>query len=150
MSDTLELDAPPEEQAAPAPSAPRDAIAVLRRGLRESRELRAGFGYTVALGVAMTAGRVVVPVLMQQILDRGLSGPSGFRPGLVYTESGGAHANRDWQRSVRDREWKLVWTRDPYEQRQFHLAPFSLFDIAHDRGETINLCDEQPGGHAPD
>src|SRR5436309_3138466 len=48
------------------------ALAVLRRGLRESPDLRAGLGYTVALGIAMTAGRVVVPVLVQQALQRGL------------------------------------------------------------------------------
>src|SRR5205823_13037565 len=63
------------------------ALAVLRRGLRESPELKAGVGYTIGLGLAMTAGRVIVPVLIQQVLDRGLTGPSGFRPGLVYTES---------------------------------------------------------------
>ena len=40
------------------------ALAVLRRGLRESPELKAGVGYTIGLGLAMTAGRVIVPVLI--------------------------------------------------------------------------------------
>jgi len=63
------------------------ALSVLRRGVRESPELRAGLKYTVALGLAMTAGRVVIPVLVQQVLDRGLTGRGGFRPATVYTMS---------------------------------------------------------------
>jgi ATP-binding cassette, subfamily B, bacterial len=61
------------------------AFALLRRGLRETPELRAGLGYTLGLAMALTAGRVVVPVLVQQILDRGLLGPQGFRPRFVYS-----------------------------------------------------------------
>jgi putative ABC transport system ATP-binding protein len=63
------------------------SLAVLRRGIRESPGLRSGFRYTVVMAVAMTAGRVVVPILIQQILDRGLSGPGGFDAGLVVTQS---------------------------------------------------------------
>ena len=61
------------------------AVSVLLRGVHESPELKAGLKYTIALGVAMTAGRVVVPILIQQVLDRGLTGPGGFRPHVVYT-----------------------------------------------------------------
>jgi ATP-binding cassette, subfamily B, bacterial len=60
------------------------AWALLRRGLRETPELRAGLGYTVGLAMALTTARVVIPVLVQQILDRGLVGPAGFRPRFVY------------------------------------------------------------------
>jgi ATP-binding cassette, subfamily B, bacterial len=60
------------------------ALQVLRRGYRESPELRAGFGYTVALAVALAGGRVVVPILIQQIIDRGLQDGKGFRPAFVY------------------------------------------------------------------
>ncbi|HEX8099525.1 MAG TPA: ABC transporter ATP-binding protein, partial [Actinomycetota bacterium] len=59
------------------------ALRLLRRGLRESPELRAGIGFTLGLALAMTAGRVLVPILVQQILDRGLSG--GFNPRFVYS-----------------------------------------------------------------
>jgi putative ABC transport system ATP-binding protein len=61
------------------------AMALLRRGLRESPELRAGLGYTLGLALALTAVRVIIPVLVQQILDRGLLGPEGFRPRFVYS-----------------------------------------------------------------
>ena len=60
-------------------------LRLLRRGLRETPELRAGIGFTLGLALAMTAGRVLVPILLQQILDRGLTGPAGFRPRFVYT-----------------------------------------------------------------
>jgi putative ABC transport system ATP-binding protein len=59
----------------------------MRRGLRESPELRAGFGFTVALSMASTVGRLLVPVLAQQILDKGISGPHGFNAGFTYTAS---------------------------------------------------------------
>jgi ATP-binding cassette, subfamily B, bacterial len=65
----------------------RGSLAVLRRGIRESPGLRSGFRYTMVMAVAMTAGRVVIPILIQQILDRGLSGPGGFDVGLVVTQS---------------------------------------------------------------
>src|SRR5437867_3775652 len=72
---------------------PAGSLSVLRRGLRESPDLKSGLRYTVWLGLAMTVGRVVVPVLIQQVLDRGLPGNGhGFRRGLVYVESAVAAA----------------------------------------------------------
>ena len=61
------------------------AFRLLKRGLRETPELRAGIVFTLGLAFAMTAGRVLVPILVQQILDRGLNGPAGFRPRFVYS-----------------------------------------------------------------
>jgi ATP-binding cassette subfamily B protein len=61
------------------------AWSVLRRGLRQSPELRVGFVYTVLLALALTVGRLLVPILIQQIFDRGLRGPAGFRPAFVYS-----------------------------------------------------------------
>jgi ATP-binding cassette subfamily B protein len=61
------------------------ALRLLRRGLRETPELRAGIGYTIGLAMALTAGRLLIPILIQQIFDRGLNGPDGFRPGYVYS-----------------------------------------------------------------
>lgn len=71
------------EEVAPPPGL-QGAMSVLRRGYRESPELRAGFGYTVMLAIALSAGRVVVPVLIQQIIDKGFGGTAGFRAGFVY------------------------------------------------------------------
>jgi len=64
---------------------PKGAFAVLRRGVRESPELRVGFGYTLALALVVAAARVLLPILIQQVIDRGLNGPNGFRPGFVIT-----------------------------------------------------------------
>lgn len=43
----------------------------IRRGLALSPELRVGLGVTMVLAVVATAGRVVVPILIQQVLSRG-------------------------------------------------------------------------------
>lgn len=59
-------------------------LAVLRAGLRATPELRAGVGFTVALAVAQAAGKLAVPVLVQQVLDRGVLGDAGFRPAFVF------------------------------------------------------------------
>ncbi len=63
------------------------ATEVLRRGLAASPELRTGIGFTVAMAVATAIGRLVTPVLIQQILDKGISGPDGFRPEFVFGAS---------------------------------------------------------------
>jgi putative ABC transport system ATP-binding protein len=60
------------------------ALTVLRRGLAVSPELRAGVVVTVAMALTMAVGRLAVPVLVQQIIDRGISSDRGFRPGFVY------------------------------------------------------------------
>jgi putative ABC transport system ATP-binding protein len=55
---------------------------VLRRGLRESPELRRGIGFTLILALVVTVANLVSPILVQQIFDHGFEG--GFRPGFVY------------------------------------------------------------------
>ncbi|MGY1824365.1 ABC transporter ATP-binding protein [Geodermatophilus sp. SYSU D00079] len=59
------------------------ALATLRRGLRMMPEFRRGLPATFALALVATAGRVVVPIAVQQVVDRGLSGPGGPDLGLV-------------------------------------------------------------------
>ena len=66
-----------------APVAASGAVAVLRRGLATSPELRRGIGLTIALALLGGAGRVVVPILVQQVLDRALEGRS-VDLGTVY------------------------------------------------------------------
>ncbi len=61
------------------------AMTVLRRGVAVSPELRRGFGITMVMALCMAVGRLVIPVLIQQILDRGVRGDEGYRPGFVYT-----------------------------------------------------------------
>jgi ATP-binding cassette subfamily B protein len=48
------------------------ALSTLRRGLRLSPEFRAGLAGTLALALVATVGRIVVPVAVQQTIDKGL------------------------------------------------------------------------------
>src|SRR6185437_10653256 len=47
-------------------------IVTFRRAFRIAPEFARGFGFTLFLAVLSTAGRVVVPVAVQQTLDHGL------------------------------------------------------------------------------
>jgi ATP-binding cassette, subfamily B, bacterial len=53
------------------------AWATIRRGVELSPELREGVGGTLAFAVLATMGRVVVPIAVQQTLDRGLGAAGG-------------------------------------------------------------------------
>lgn len=64
------------------------AMEVLRRGLAISPELRRGLRFTVLLALAGTVGRIAVPVLIQQILDKGVTGVDGLRTGFVLMACG--------------------------------------------------------------
>jgi ATP-binding cassette subfamily B protein len=69
-----------------APGAPADArsegaFVTLRRGLRMMPEFRQGLPATFALALVATAGRVVVPIAVQQVIDRGLTATGG-RPDM--------------------------------------------------------------------
>lgn len=66
------------------------AVSLLRRAIAVTPELRVGLLLTVAMAVAAAAGRLTVPVLFQQIIDKGFSGPDGFRAGFVFGAAGGA------------------------------------------------------------
>ncbi len=59
------------------------AMATLRQGFRYSPELRDGLWVTLSLALLGTAGRVVIPIAVQQTLDRGLHGPGGVDTGFV-------------------------------------------------------------------
>jgi len=62
----------------PAGSARLGTLSVLTRGWRTSPELRAGAGITVLLALVAAGGRVVVPILLQQMLDRGFEAGTSF------------------------------------------------------------------------
>ncbi len=53
------------------------AWATIRRGVALSPELKEGAGGTLVLAVVATLGRVVVPIAVQQTLDRGLGAAGG-------------------------------------------------------------------------
>lgn len=50
------------------------AMETVRRGLALSPELRRGLGGTLALAVVATAGRMISPIAVQQVIDSGLIG----------------------------------------------------------------------------
>jgi ATP-binding cassette subfamily B protein len=64
-------------------TAPAPTVSTLRRGLAMSPELRAGLGGTLGLALFATAGRVAVPVAIQQGIDRGLHARSGPDLGVI-------------------------------------------------------------------
>ena len=60
-------------------------MATLRRGVEVSPELVQGIGVTVLLAVLAAAGRVVVPITVQQTVDTGILAPGGPVVGRVAT-----------------------------------------------------------------
>ncbi len=68
---------------APEPRAESGALSVLRRGIAASPELRQGLKVSIAFAVVAAIGKLAIPILIQQILDRGILGEDGFRPAFV-------------------------------------------------------------------
>jgi ATP-binding cassette subfamily B protein len=66
-----------------APAVAPSTWETLRRGLAISSELRNGLAGTLGLAVVATAGRVAVPVAIQQGLDHGLTVPGGPDLGVI-------------------------------------------------------------------
>lgn len=91
MSTPLPVETGTDEVHGREPGDPLDAgpalqggsVDAFRRIVAEMPELRVGVGLSAGLALATSAGRVVVPILVQQVLDRGILGPDGYRPGFV-------------------------------------------------------------------
>jgi ATP-binding cassette subfamily B protein len=67
-----------------APEEPEEGtLATVRRGLALSPELRPGLAGTLALALVSMAGRVSVPIAIQQGIDRGIRVPGGPDLGVV-------------------------------------------------------------------
>jgi ATP-binding cassette, subfamily B, bacterial len=64
----------------------------LRRGLRLSPELRVGLGATLVLALVATAGRAIVPIVVQLTVDEGLGGGTGPVDTTVVATAVGAAA----------------------------------------------------------
>ncbi|MYG98793.1 MAG: ABC transporter ATP-binding protein [Acidimicrobiaceae bacterium] len=52
-----------------------------------SPELRRGLPVVAAVGLFAAVGRLIVPVMVQLVLDHGVIGPDGYRPGVVWVLS---------------------------------------------------------------
>jgi len=61
----------------PAAPAEEGTLATVRRGVALSPELRPGLAGTIALAFVSMAGRVAVPIAIQQGIDRGIRVPGG-------------------------------------------------------------------------
>ncbi|WP_309648639.1 ABC transporter ATP-binding protein [Nocardioides sp.] len=59
------------------------AMETIRRGIGHSPELKEGIRGTLLLAVLASVGQVIVPIAVQQTLDRGLNGADG--PDVSYT-----------------------------------------------------------------
>ena len=77
MSSRSEKATAPDGSAAAVSQPPPSTLHVLRRGLALSPELKRGLAGTLALAMVATAGRVAVPVAVQQGIDRGIRAAGG-------------------------------------------------------------------------
>src|SRR5262245_31918700 len=55
----------------------------IKHGLLASPEFREGLAVTVLLAIAATGGRVIVPIVVQQVIDKGIAAPGGPNLGVV-------------------------------------------------------------------
>jgi ABC-type multidrug transport system fused ATPase/permease subunit len=69
----------------PTANEPETTWRTFVRGLQLTPELRTGLAGTLLLALVATAGRVVVPIAVQQTIDHGLRGADGPDPGLIAT-----------------------------------------------------------------
>jgi len=66
------------------------ALDVLRRGIRLTPRIRRTLVFSGLISLLAAAGRLAIPVLVQQVIDRGLLGDDGYRPQLVLGLSAAA------------------------------------------------------------
>lgn len=66
-------------------------------------------------------------------------------PGLAFSEAGWETAGK-WQKVVRDERFKLIYAQTRPEQRWIggEGVRFTLFDLANDPGETVNVAEQFP------
>lgn len=69
--------APDMQSSAVGSGAAPSALATIRRGMSLSPEITKGLPLTLLLAFVATAGRVIVPIAIQQTIDRGLNAPGG-------------------------------------------------------------------------
>ncbi|HEX4942675.1 MAG TPA: hypothetical protein VFW51_09075, partial [Actinomycetota bacterium] len=60
-----------DEDGLEIPEELRSSFAVLRRGIRDSPELRAGLGFTVIISLGVVIAHLTTPVLIQLVFDHG-------------------------------------------------------------------------------
>jgi len=68
-------------------SADIKALSVLKRGMDRTPAVKRTIVYSGLISLSVAVGRLAVPVLVQQVIDRGLLGDDGYRPGLILALS---------------------------------------------------------------
>lgn len=71
-----------------------------------------------------------------------IRGEAGHAAKYVFNEAG---YNRDYQRSVRDARWKLIYVPSREARSVMDGGLFELYDLENDRLETKNLAESRPG-----
>ena len=61
------------------------AVETLGRGVRAAPALRTGFGLTLTLALMGAGGRVVIPILVQQSIDRGFT-PTDSQTNFLFID----------------------------------------------------------------
>ena len=61
------------------------AIDVVRRGVARTPEIKRTIVFSAVISISVALGRLAIPVLVQQVIDRGLLGEQGYRSGLVFS-----------------------------------------------------------------
>ena len=69
----------------PDDAEPINAMEVLRDGVRTTPELKKGFAASISFAMVIALGRLVVPIAIQQILDKGISDGSPNWPFVMWT-----------------------------------------------------------------
>lgn len=69
----------------PDDAEPISAMEVLRDGVRTTPELKKGFAASISFAMVIALGRLVVPIAIQQILDKGISDGSPNWPFVMWT-----------------------------------------------------------------
>ncbi len=75
----------------PMPASPDDdgpplgALELLRLGLRRTPELRRGFAVSLAFAFVVALGRLIIPIAIQQILDKGIATSDPDWPFVLWT-----------------------------------------------------------------
>lgn len=82
------MSAPASSRLGGETTADEGAIRTIRRGLALTPELLQGLWFTLLLAVIATAGKVVVPIAVQTILDRGIIAPDTPDIGFVASAAG--------------------------------------------------------------
>jgi ATP-binding cassette subfamily B protein len=69
----------------PEDAQPIKALEVLRTGVRRTPELKKGFAASLSFAMVIALGKLVVPIAIQQILDKGISDSGPDWPFVVWT-----------------------------------------------------------------